>query len=83
MDIDKLIEEKGNDYGKPEYFFSQLAEVWSAMTGKHIRPIECVAMMIAFKNIRLINNPELEDTYKDLLGYSTIAENLSKNLLRD
>lgn len=77
-DVEKLIEERGKDYGDPRYFFSQLSGVWTAMLGIPVSPTECVALMIAFKNLRLINNPTHKDTIDDIEGYNHIAKILSE-----
>ena len=36
MEIDKILEEKGKDYGRADMFMGQLAQVWGAMLGKHL-----------------------------------------------
>ena len=78
MKVEELIKDKGKDYGDPKYFFSQLSGIWSAMLGIPVSPTECVALMIAFKNLRLINNPTHKDTLNDLEGYNHIAKILSE-----
>ena len=51
MEIDKILEEKGEDYGRADMFMGQLAQVWGAMLGKHLASNQVVAMMIAMKSI--------------------------------
>ena len=77
MKVEKLIEKRGKDYGNPEYFFSQLSGVWTSMLGIPVSPTECAALMIAFKNLRLVNNPNHLDTLDDIEGYTYIAKLLA------
>ena len=44
------------------------------MLGIPVSPTECVALMIAFKNLRLMNSPTHKDTLNDLEGYNHIAK---------
>ena len=78
MKVEELIKEKGKDDGDPRYFFSQLSGIWTAMLCIPVSPTECVALMIAFKNLRLMNNPTHKDTLNDLEGYNHIAKILSE-----
>jgi hypothetical protein len=72
QEIAALLESKGQDYSEPNSFFVQLSHVWSGLLGVEITPSQCVAMMLAFKSCRIINNPNHADTADDLVGYSLI-----------
>jgi len=76
MNVEELIEQKGQDYGKPEYFFDALSTIWTAMLGKRISKTDAVAMMVAFKALRAANNPGLKDSWIDIQGYGKIGEDL-------
>lgn len=76
MNVEELIEQKGEDYGKPELFFSALSEIWTSMLGKRISTTDAVAMMVAFKALRATNNPGLKDSWVDIQGYGKIGEDL-------
>ncbi len=76
MDVEELINAKGEDYGRPELFFGALSEIWTNMLGKKISPTDAVAMMVAFKALRATNNPDLKDSWVDIQGYGKIGENL-------
>tara|TARA_R110000772_G_scaffold208040_1_gene318525 strand:+ start:1648 stop:1878 length:231 start_codon:yes stop_codon:yes gene_type:complete len=76
MSIEELIELKAKDYGKPEYFFGSLAEMWTQMLGKHISTTDAVAMMVVFKALRATNNPDHKDSWVDIQGYGKIGEDL-------
>ena len=47
------------------------------MLGIPVSPTECAALMIAFKNLRLVNNPNHLDTLDDIEGYTYIAKLLA------
>ncbi len=76
MEIKEIIKERGDDYGRPDLFMGQLAQVWSAMLGKHLSANQVVAMMIAFKSIRACNNPRHEDSFIDVQGYGKIGQDI-------
>ena len=76
MDVEELIEQKGEDYGKPELFFGALSKIWTEMLGKQISKSDAVAMMVAFKALRATNNPALKDSWVDIQGYGKIGEDL-------
>ena len=79
MEIDKILEEKGEDYGRADMFMGQLAQVWGAMLGKHLASNQVVAMMIAMKAIRGCNNPDHKDSFLDAHGYSKIGMDILKD----
>ena len=47
MEIDEILKEKGEEYGRPDMFMGQLAQVWGAMLGKHLSSTQVTAMMMA------------------------------------
>lgn len=79
MQIDKIIKQKGQEYGRPDMFMGQLAQVWGAMLGKHLSSTQVAAMMMAFKSIRGCNNPGHQDSFLDAHGYSKIAMDILKD----
>jgi len=78
-EIAELLDIKGNAYNSPEAFFTQLSKTWSSMLGIELTPSQCCAMMIAFKSCRIVNNPGHEDSADDLVGYSLIMTELTKD----
>lgn len=76
MSIEELIELKAKDYGKPEYFWGAVAEIWTHMLGKHVSPKQCIAMMIVMKAKRVMNNEDHKDSAIDIQGYGKILEDL-------
>lgn len=79
-DIDKLIKEKGEDYGEPLSFFSKLAIIYSEMIGKHISTNQVVAMFMVMKSLRAFNNPDHIDSFLDAMGYSKIGLDIAKTI---
>tara|TARA_R100000329_G_C7612487_1_gene217407 strand:+ start:1155 stop:1439 length:285 start_codon:yes stop_codon:yes gene_type:complete len=80
IDIDKTIEEKGKDYGKPLSFFSTLAVMYSEMIGKTITTNQVIAMFMVMKSLRAYNNPDHQDSFLDAMGYSKIGLDIAKEI---
>jgi hypothetical protein len=76
MSIEELIELKAKDYGKPEYFWGSIAEIWTSVTGKHFSPKQVIALMVIMKAKRAFNNPDHNDSWVDIQGYGKIGEDL-------
>ena len=75
--VDELIHTKGLQYGHPMRFFRQLAQVWSGVLDIDITPEQAATMMLAFKTLRLFNNPNKRDTQDDIQGYLKIVDILN------
>ena len=79
-DIKDIIHERGLRYGSPKDFNDQLKLVWTGMLGRKLKPNEslssgeCVAMMLAFKALRCMNNENYADSWVDAAGYAHIGE---------
>ena len=72
--VDELIHERGLRYGHPARFLRQLSKAWSGVTDVDLSPQQCVVMMKIFKDIRMFNNTDDDDTQKDSKGYLKILE---------
>jgi len=81
--LDKLIDEKGKDYGRPIDYFSALAQMWGAMLGKTISTNQVVAMYVAAKSLRGFNNPDHYDSFLDISGYGKIGCDLIQTIESD
>tara|TARA_R100001460_G_scaffold107383_3_gene156077 strand:+ start:2199 stop:2486 length:288 start_codon:yes stop_codon:yes gene_type:complete len=79
-DIDKLIKEKGEDYGEPLSFFSKLAIIYSEMIGKNITTNQVVAMFLVMKSLRGFNNPDHVDSFLDAMGYAKIGLDIATTI---
>ena len=75
--VDELIHTKGLEYGHPRRFMRQLAQVWGGMMDVKITPPQAATMMLAFKTLRLHNQPTKKDTQDDIQGYLKIVDILN------
>ena len=72
--VDELIHERGLRYGHPARFFRRLSKAWSGVADVDLSPQQCVVMMKIFKDIRMFNNTDDDDSQKDSKGYLKILE---------
>lgn len=81
-----ICRERNNEYGEPEYSFSQIAEYWEAYI-KHNRTspgadvdltARDVALMMALFKIGRLETSEFGsyDSFIDLIGYSACAADI-------
>jgi len=78
--LDRLIEEKAKEYGKPIDYFSSLAEMWGAMLCTTLSTNQVVAMYVAAKSLRGFNNPDHYDSFLDIAGYGKIGCDLIETI---
>lgn len=76
--VEKLLKERGNKYGEPEKFFSQLAKAKLAIGNTKTNPQKEVGYMLLFKVIRYLNNPQHTDSLDDIEGYARIGKKLAE-----
>jgi hypothetical protein len=68
--IDKILEDRQEQYGDAEVNFSITGRIWGAMLQTDDIPAWQVALMMdAFKSVRCIANPYHQDSWQDKLGY--------------
>jgi len=60
------------DYGSPFENWLRTSEIFNAMTGLGLTPVQCVDMAIAMKLARLFKTPNHRDSMKDLAGYAWV-----------
>ena len=72
--------QREKDYGSATKNFSNIAKMWSVLLDKEITEEQVVQCMIALKQCRLINTPDHEDSWLDIMGYVGIIEKLQKGL---
>lgn len=73
----KIIEERGKDYGDINQSFERIAKFWSAYKGVEITPKDVAAMMMLLKISRLVTSDK-PDTLLDIVGYAECAAKLNK-----
>lgn len=81
MEIEKLIEQRGKEYGDPKAAFDFVAKSFAAYQANK-RTTETLAQdhavyMILTKLSRIAYTPDHLDSWRDIQGYAKIGENLS------
>lgn len=71
-----VLKDRQNEYGGMENNFGEIAKLWSWYLGKSIGSVDVANMMILLKMARAKSNPQHEDNYVDIAGYSACAAEL-------
>jgi hypothetical protein len=71
-----ILEDRELDYGPSCKSFKKIAKSWSLFLDKEITPQQVAIMMIYFKLARLSYNPDHFDTHVDIIGYTTLLNNI-------
>lgn len=66
----KIVKQRGEDYGHPLDDFRRIAQMWSALLGKDIGPDDVAKCMICVKLSRLVETPDHQDSRDDIAGYA-------------
>ena len=67
-----ILNERGLDYGDPRDLLLRHYKICRALGIQLRDPADLALVLIALKLSRLVESPMREDTYIDLIGYSTI-----------
>ena len=81
MNRDEILTSAGNlingerdaTYGEPLINHQRIAVLWQVVLGTEISPAEVAICMALVKIARLVQTPDHEDSYIDLVGYAAIA----------
>ena len=65
--------ERDSVYGEPLVNHQRIAQLWQVVLGTEISPAEVAICMALVKIARLVQTPDHEDSYIDLVGYAAIA----------
>jgi len=68
-----LIEERGKDYGDPDFMFTTAAEFASLLSGRTYSKLDVSIVMEAVKLARRRVSPSLADSYNDLINYTAFS----------
>ena len=74
---EKVNGERDSVYGPPLENHKRIAIIWGVILGTEISPAEVALCMLGVKVARLVQTPEHEDSYIDLVGYAAIAGELA------
>lgn len=67
------VNQRGQDYGKPEENFERIAQLWSSYANHEFQIEDVGIMMMLVKVARLMESPHHEDSWVDIAGYSAIT----------
>jgi len=75
----EIKKERGKSYGSVESSFGRISKLWSAYTGKTIKPHEVAVMMTLLKISRMTTAKDevLRDCYQDARVYLELGEELN------
>ena len=70
---EKLVDERGEQYGDLEENFARIISIFDAMTGIGLTCHEAALFLVAVKMARLRTSPDKADTYADAINYLAFA----------
>ena len=71
-DAGNTLEDRGMEYGDPRFNLLRIYKI-SRLLGIQLRdPADVALVFIATKLSRMVESPEREDSYLDLIGYGSI-----------
>ena len=85
MDRNQILDEakrltsvdRQKNYGEPLINHQRIAQLWQVILGTEISPAEVALCMCAVKIALLVETPQHEDSYVDLVAYAAIAGEIS------
>lgn len=72
-EVGDTLDKRQHVYGNPNDNLRAIAKCWSEYKGIDFNYLDVCIMMILTKAMRLKQQPNHEDSYKDIAGYSTLA----------
>ena len=72
-EVGDTLDKRQNVYGNPTDNLRAIAKCWSEYKDTHFTYLDVCIMMILTKAMRLRQQPNHEDSYKDIAGYATLA----------
>lgn len=78
--IDNILSDRQDEYGDALINFARIGRLWAVILNldEPIEPHIVALMMDQLKTVRLLANPEHEDSWFDKLGYITHGYNIIK-----
>lgn len=68
-----ISEDRDKEYGSAEANFQKIADLWSTIKGVEFTASDVGLFMVAVKLARLSTNPNHQDSYIDMAGYSALT----------
>jgi hypothetical protein len=76
--VETILAEREADYGDAGQNFEKIGKVWGALLEIDDIPAYQVALMMdALKTVRLMRNPEHEDSWLDKEGYTAHGKDIA------
>jgi len=66
----EVIQDRGQDYGSILDNHTRISRLWSVLLDTDVTPEQVALCMIAVKMARLIETPNHDDSWQDVLGYA-------------
>ena len=72
-EVGDTLTTRQHTYGHPSENLRSIAKCWSEFKDEKFNYLDVCIMMILTKAMRLRQQPNHEDSYKDIAGYATLA----------
>jgi len=69
----EVIKERGESYGSIVDNHTRIAKMWSVILDKYVTTEQVALCMVAVKMARLIETPDHDDSWQDILGYALVG----------
>lgn len=73
-----ILADREKTYGDPTEMYDRVAKIWSGILNHEVTGFEVALCMVGMKAARAQKNPGHEDSVVDMLGYSEIAQIVTK-----
>ena len=68
-----VVNERGQDYGDPDFLFEVAAQIATLITGRHHTKYDITSVLESVKLARRRVNPTLDDNYVDNVNYTAFS----------
>jgi hypothetical protein len=75
----EIVAQRRQQYGPPAGHFEQVARRWSSTIGTPIQPEQVLLCQLDLKLVRLAHDPGHRDSLVDLIGYSILLHELTRD----
>ena len=75
----EIVAQRRQKYGPPAEHFEQVARRWSSTLGTAVTPQKVLLCQLDLKLARLAHDPRHHDSLVDLIGYSLLLHELTRD----
>lgn len=79
LDAARTLAERGRVYGDAAVNMAKTAQLWSAILGVNVTPVQCALCLIQLKIARLVTTPDHGDSALDIAGYAAVLHEAQKD----